>query len=258
MLNSIALNVDCNLKASISRCLRLLFAFSWIPVQAFGQAQQAKDPAVGLAIGIVGHTFGFGLNVQATYLRKGGAVVLDLGLTSLKNPKELKIESAYADQGGKDYIFDKKNYVYTFAPTIGISKDWIPKSPFNKMGLKGILSAGPVFAIQKPYFVEVAIPISGNQAYVEVDKYSAAQYNYSNIVGEADFFLGMDELSVVPGFRLKATTAVDFSGSKEYIRTVELGVFCDQYIKAPELMDITPNRNRYIGGSITVLVGNNW
>lgn len=228
------------------------------PALAQESTSTKKEPSIGMAIGLVAHSFGFGFDVQATYLRPGANLVLDLGFSSLKHPKELKIESAYSDQGGKDYVFDKKNYAYTFAPTLGISKPIIPKSAYNKVSLNGIVSAGPLVTLLKPYYIEVAVPFSGNQAYVDVDKYTAAKYNYTNIVGEADYFLGMREITLVPGFRAKASASVDFSGSKEYIRAVELGLFMDQYLKAPELMDLTANKGTFIGGSITVLVGNTW
>ena len=123
----------------------------------------------------------------------------------------MKINSAYSDQGGRDYIYDKLNYCYVFAPTFGVSRKLISRSLFNRVGLRGTVSGGPLLALLKPYYVEVAVPFNGNQAYVETEKYDHTKYNYSNIYGAADYFLGMNEISVVPGARMKVATMVDLS-----------------------------------------------
>lgn len=222
------------------------------------EAEPKAAPTKGVAFGIFAHSYGFGFDIQGRFLRENSDLTVGVSLGSLKHPKELTIESAYMDQGGKDYIFDKKNYAYVLAPSIGFSKPLIRKTGYNKISLSMNVAGGPILALLKPYFVEVAIPFSGNQATVEVDRYDADKYNYTNIVGEADFFLGMNEIQVVPGLRGKLGTMVDFSSSREYIRGVELSVYADYYTKAPALMDLTANRNLYVGGAVEILIGNNW
>ena len=124
--------------------------------------------------------------------------------------------------------------------------------------MRSTLSGGPTLAFLKPYYLEVAIPFSGNQAYVEVDKYDAALYNYGNIVGEADYFLGMNEIVVTPGFTGKLSTMLDFSASRDYIRGVELSIFGSIFSKPLELMDLTANRQLFLGASVELLIGNTW
>jgi hypothetical protein len=225
----------------------------------FGHAQERLKPATGgLAFGLIAHSFGFGFDVQYQALRGDWNYFIGLSLTSYKNPKELKIHSAYKDQGGKDYIYDKLNYCYVLAPQFGISRKLIARNLFNRIGLRGSLSAGPLIALLKPYYLEVAVPFSGNQAYVEVHKYDYTQYNYSNIYGVADYFLGMNELSVVPGARLKAATQVELSAGSAYIRNIELGIFGDFYAKRLPLLGFTQNKQVFVGGSIEILIGNTW
>lgn len=225
----------------------------------FVQAQeQEKAPTSALATGIFGHSFGFGFDLRYIALRNSWDYTISLSLSSYKNPKELKIESAYADQGGKNYIYDKLNYGYVLAPTFGISKTVIPRSAHNRIGLHLGLSAGPAIALLKPYYLQIAVPFGGNQAVVEVEKYSPSQHNYTNIYGVADYFLGMNEITALPGARIKLASMVDFSAGSAYIRGVELALFADYFTKKLPLLGFTPNRQFFLGGSFEILIGNTW
>ncbi len=231
-----------------------------LPLRQFAQdLQDEEDPTHGLALGLLAHSFGFGIDVQYSLIRtNNSSFVFSTSFISYKDPKELKIQSAYADQGGKRYIYDKKNYVYLLTSTLGYSKIWIPKSGFSKVGLSTIFSAGPALAFLKPYYLEVAIPFSGNQAFVEVDKYDASLYNYSNIVGAADYFLGLNEIQVQPGFRGRVSTLIDFAGTRNLIRGIEFSVFGDIFAKPLEIFDLNDNRTLWVGGAIEFLIGNAW
>ena len=112
----------------------------------FGAAQaptKDKEPTRGLAFGVMAHTHGFGFDIQYLLLRDNNkSIVISTAISSIKDPRELKIESAYSDQGGKDYIWDKKNYGYVLAPTIGIAKDWVPNSGYSRIAIRTNFSGG--------------------------------------------------------------------------------------------------------------------
>jgi hypothetical protein len=237
----------------------LIVLLSWIPLFAAAQEPTATAPPTsGLAFGLLAHTFGFGFDVQYHVLRPEWKYTVGLSMSSYKNLRELKIRSAYADEGGKEYIYDKLNYCYVLAPTLGLSRSLVSRNIFNRVGLRGGISAGPLLAFLKPYFVNVATPINGNQALVEPKRYDPTKYNYSNIYGVGDYFLGMDEISLVPGARIKATATVDLSSGTAYIRAVELGLFADVFAKRLPMFGLTANQQTYLGGSVEILIGNNW
>ena len=230
-----------------------------VPVQQQAQnAQEEEPPTRGLAFGVLAHSFGFGIDVQYHLIREKSSLIFSTSFASYKDPRELKIQSAYADQGGKRYIYDKKNYAYVLAPTFGYAKNWISNSGFSKVGLSTTFSAGPTLAFLKPYYLEVAIPFNGNQAFVEVDKYDASLYNYTNIVGEADYFIGLNEIRIQPGFRGEISTMVDLAGSRNLIRGIEVSAFADIFAKPLDIFDLNDNRSFWIGGSIEFLIGNTW
>ncbi|MEM0998083.1 MAG: hypothetical protein AAGN35_13430 [Bacteroidota bacterium] len=220
--------------------------------------ERSKKPTRGLAFGLFAHTNGVGAEVQYHVYRDGLDFVAGLSLASLRHPQQLKIESAYADQGGKRYFYDKKNYGFVLAPTFGISKVLIGRDDYSRINVRTTLSGGPVLGILKPYYLEVAIPFNGNQAYVEVDKYDANLYNFTNIVGEADYLLGIGELSVVPGINGKFATMVDFAGKNDLIRAVELSLYGTLFVRPFDLMDLTEDKSFYLGGQIAILFGDKW
>ncbi|HEX2901090.1 MAG TPA: hypothetical protein VHS96_15330 [Bacteroidia bacterium] len=228
-------------------------------VPALTWAQEETKPAsAGLAFGLFAHSFGFGFDVQYMVLRGDWDYSFGVSMSSYKNPKELKIKSAYSDQAGKDYVYDKLNYCYVIAPSFGLSRKLISRNIFNRVGLRGSISGGPLIALLKPYYVDIAIPFNGNQAYVETERYDYNKHNYSNIYGVGDYFLGMNELSVVPGARVKLATMVDLSSGTAYIRGIELGMFADIYAKKLPLFGFTANRQTFVGGSVEILIGNTW
>lgn len=237
---------------------RLLIALLLtLPTLAWAQ-EVPRPPSAGLAFGLFAHSFGMGFDVQYIALRGNWDYTISMSLGSYKDPRELKIKSAYADQGGKDYVYDKLNYCYVFAPTFGLSRKLVSRNLFNRIGIRGTISAGPLIALLKPYYLEVAVPFNGNQAYVETEKYDYTKYNYSNIYGVADYFLGMNEISVQPGARLKVATMADLSSGTAYIRGIELGMFVDLFMKHLPLLGFTRNRNTFVGGSVEILIGNTW
>lgn len=242
--------------------MRNLFFISLLcalPFLSHAQASKAaKEPTRGLAFGVLAHTAGFGADLQYSIYRDGLDFTIGLSLSSFRHPRQLKIESAYMDQGGKDYFYDKKNYAYVLAPTFGISKTVIGNEGYSKISVRTTLSGGPTLAILKPYYLQVAIPFNGSQAYVEVDKYDASIYNYTNIVGEADYLLGIGELSVNPGLQAKFSTMLDFSGKKTLIRGVEMSILANYFTSPLDLMDLTKDKQFYLGASIELLIGDKW
>lgn len=229
-----------------------------VPLLGRAQLKPPKEPTAGLAFGILAHSFGFGFDVQYQVIRNDWDYNLSVSLASYKHPQEAKVNSAYANTGGKDYVYDKLNYGYVLAPTLGVSRSLIRRGIFNRVGLRGGFAAGPLLALLKPYYLQVAVPVSGSQAVLETDKYDPALYNYSNIYGVADYFLGLDEIKAMPGARVKATTLVDLASSTAFIRGVELAFFADIFAKRLPLLGYSPNKQVFVGGSVEILIGNTW
>jgi len=235
------------------KSILILLLFSFCSLFAQTQTEQLVR---GLALGMHIHTYGVGLDAmfikQKTERRDR---VLQFSLESLKNRKEIKIESLYKDQGGKAFIFDKINYAYTLSSQWGFQWKIIPFQSFSSLSCKVGLGAGPILAFLKPYYLEIAKPLNATQATIIVDQYNSEKYAYDDIVGEADYFRGFDHLKIIPGLRLKSSFALDFASSGLFIRAIHSGLTLDIYPKKLQIMDQTPNKQIYFGGFIGFLIG---
>lgn len=244
----------------LSLLLFLLFLapLGQLKAQLRGEVNETV-PTRGIGIGIHAHTYGFGFEVQY-YLLRDNSRTLTIGtsLSSTKHPQESKINSAFSDQGGKNYIFDKKNYAYVLAPTIGFGKDIIPRNDFNKINLRLTTSVGPALAMLKPYYLDIAVPISGTSATIATQAYDPALHNYGNIYGESDYFTGMNEITFVPGLQGKIAAMLDLAGNRNVIRGIEFTLYGNYFVNKLDLLGNTDNKQFWIGGSAAFIVGNTW
>jgi hypothetical protein len=228
-------------------------------VGANAQRKEEEPPSQSFSFGIYTHTFGTGIEFQSTQVKNPTGLTADFTFGGYKLAREQKIESLYNDQGGQNYFYDKKNYAYNMTLVAGLSKKVFTRNNFSKIGLNVTAAAGPSLFFLKPYYVQVAVPLPGtNQADVIDAPFDASLHNFNNIVGEADFFLGMNEIRLVPGARARTTALLDFSASPQYIRAVELGLYGDFFFKELEIFDEKTNPRFRIGGSVAVLIGNAW
>lgn len=232
---------------------------SFLSAQVSGTSlAEKKNQKNSLSIGIYGSTYGSGIKVEYTKQNGSQDFFTDISFGSIRSLKEFKIKSAYSDQNGKDFIWDKRNYLYSLTPVFGFSKELLQRSGYNKIGLRAGAAGGPILGLLKPYYVEIAVPVPPQGAIIDPRPYDATKYTYADIVGEADFFLGMDEIKIVPGIRASSHFIVDFAGAKNAVRAAEVGVFADYFFKAPAILDTGKNNHLFIGASLAVLFGSKW
>ncbi len=225
------------------------------------QIPEKETPKHSLGLGFMIHSYGMGF--QATYSNQKAEKLRTswtLAITSIKNRKETRIQSLYRDQGGKNYIYGKTNYFYTLTLSKGLHYILFGRKRIGHAQVTTGLQAGLTIGILKPYYVEIAIPVGNNQATVETVPYNPARHSYQDVVGEADYFLGFDKLSFIPGIRLQWLTGFDISVQPVFIRAVELGIQLDAFTQKVDLMGIysVPNQQFFFGSTVGFLIGNCW
>lgn len=249
------------MKARFPHSLALLLSLVLLPMakahaQSPNEGGEAKELKRSAAFGLFFSTHGSGLDFQFTRYREKNHLFFGLALGSCHDLSERKIRSAYADQKGKDYVWDKKNYLYTITPTIGLSRTLLNVGHSNRLAINGRFSGGPLLGLLKPYYVIIAVPVSSTTANPLPFPYDASLYTYDDIVGEGDLFMGFDELRFTFGARLNAALQLDFSANRSTIRALEFGIYSDFYPKRPEILDVAQNSWNYTGFSVAVLIGN--
>lgn len=224
-------------------------------------AQQPDRDQVENMIGAGWYLSSFGMGFTAEYqkLRDNGRISFQLNLGSLKDKHEERVTSYAVSQGGTRYVFDKKNYAYTFSLVGGFDKLLFRRGRHFRTEIHAGLMAGPCLSLTKPYYLQVLVP-SSNPAFLDlvVEPYDETRHTYTDIYGAADFMEGGSRFSVTPGGRVKGRLTWDFSASSLFVRAVEAAVFADYFSKNIELMGKGDDRQLFIGGSVGFTFGNAW
>lgn len=215
--------------------------------------------STGFAVG--GHVHSRGLGGDLYYFRPlfdRWELAGIASLSSLKELNESRVKSLYKDQGGRDFVYDKKNYAYTLSATVGLQTQLFGLNNYNKLSMRAGLAIGPTLALLKPYYVEVAVPISSTQALVEIAPYDHQRFTYNDIVGRADYWEGMGQIKMTPGLRVRAFTLLNLAGSTLYVRAIHLGLTADYYGKKLDIMDQKADNQAFYSLYLGLLIGNAW
>lgn len=247
-----------------------LFGFVGLVLLGFGvqslQAQvvvEEEDPfrQQDHAFGLGANLYSYGLGLDFQYFRKREPMweyTLGLTLSSLKDPREVRIASNFADQGGKDFIPDKRFYVYTMALTGGYQRLIYPNTGFNRLSLRVGVFGGPVLGFMKPYYIEYFVNSSSITNPVRTEQYSAQLHDRNFIIGEADFFEGFGETQIVPALRLGVNATLNLASSALYLRALQVGIQTDIFTKRLNILDEQTDQAVFFSGRIGFLIGNAW
>jgi hypothetical protein len=225
----------------------------------FAQGGYVAPLAHELGVGVVLHSYGWGVGVAGHRWkddRTGRAWQVDL--TSYRLREEVRIRSAYQDQGGRDYVFGKVNYVYLLEGVFSYQRVLLFRSAVSAGQVSLLMGAGPALGLTKPYYIEIAVPISATQAIIKVDTYDPQRYSYLDIVGEADFYLGFDKLRATPGVVGQGAVEVNFGRNAALFRGLLIGVRLQAFSAGIQSLYEKPPRQVWVSGVLAFYVGNAW
>lgn len=252
--------------AALALLLLAPFAFP-----ALGQMDQELYNELRLrrhSLSAGGHAHTHGLGIDVLYFRKKKRETeryFSFALSSLKDAREDRAPSQYAKVGGQDFIYDKLNYVYMLGLTYGLQRSILKLGAYNRMSFRLGVSAGPVFAFMKPYYLEIAVPLPGPTPTAVVEEGTVddrmlldRSIDFNDIVGEAEFFSGFDETSVLPGGRVRVHGALNLASSNLQIQALHFGLQFDAYIKPLPIFYRLENDQYFLTGWIGVVFGKSW
>lgn len=227
--------------------------------RGLAQSQVIEPLPQGLAVSPFLHTNGWGLGVLVQNWKGPRSGTFWMGdLTSYRSKHESRTRSVYRDQGGKDFVFGKLYYAYLLEVLWGYQYV-VAQRTFStplQVSLQG--GIGPAFALLKPYYIEIAVPISTTQAIIKVDTYDPNRYSFFDIVGEADFYLGFDRLQAVPGAAAQAGVLVDLGREPALIRSLALGGRIQAFTRPIQTLYQRPGRSWWLSGYLAFYIGNAW
>lgn len=212
-----------------------------------------------LGIGVCLHSYGWGIGVAGrSWKDDRWARAWQVDLTSYRLREESRSRSAYRDQGGRDFVFGKLYYVYLLEGVYAYQRVLMYRSAVSAAQVSVSIGTGPAFALLKPYYIEIAVPVSATQAIIKVDTYDPQLYAYSDIVGEADFYLGFDKLRAVPGVVGQAALEVNFGQNPALFRAILLGARFQAFSSGIQSLSGKDPRQMWVSGILALYIGNAW
>tara|TARA_B100001287_G_scaffold177665_1_gene149804 strand:- start:1568 stop:2287 length:720 start_codon:yes stop_codon:yes gene_type:complete len=168
-------------------------------------------------------------------------------LVNIKHPKENKYSSPLGY--GRTFIWGKKNYLFSLRAQYGREAILFSKKDQQGIRINAQLAIGPSIGILMPYYIKY----SRNNR-MEIENFNSAIHTFTNVMGSASFFEGINELKIKPGLNIKAALNFEF-GTRKSSTAIEIGFLAEAYPKKIIIMPTAENYSVYPTAFITLLYG---
>jgi hypothetical protein len=224
----------------------ILFALIWtvsLPSLAQGEIDEQKRVMFRDESSYAGflNTNGFGINYRYGFWRNArNQFILDGDFSYVKHPKEVKSTVAY-DYTTHRYTYGKQNLFWELKGTAGWQKELFRKIDKNGISVRMFYSGGLSIGFLKPIYYEVyTLSPIGEPVNMELMKFDLSIHQ-TNIGGRGPFFMGFNELKVVPGLIGKAGLSFEYSQKDAVIHALEAGISLTLYPKEIQIMATEDN-----------------
>jgi hypothetical protein len=167
----------------------------------------------------------------------------EVGLASIKHPKEVKISTSAATLAGRSFVYGKLINFYNLRAGIGIQKELFQKFDRGGISIRYFYNFGPTLGIKKPIYYNIyVISADGRIVDQKTEKFDITQHIDPRIMSKASYFKGFDEITFTPGLYAKAGFTFEFSKLDEILHALEAGVILDVFLQEIPIMAIENNK----------------
>jgi len=225
------------------RSVTAIFIFGWIVLQPlFSQGEiddqekifyrNEKTYAITLNSNGLGISFRYARRVDA--FRK---TIYEVGLDQIKHEKEIKISFSNSQQIGGSFVYGKLNAFGALHGGIGLQKELFRKEDKGGISIRYFYAFGPAIGFQKPVYYDVIVNEENSQGIlVQVQKRMKFESHIIMIERKAPFYVGFDELSVIPGAYGRLGFTFEFGKSDAIFNAIETGFILNAFIKKVPIM----------------------
>ena len=156
----------------------------------------------------------------------------------IKDQEEIKITFSSSQQIGGSFVYGKLNAFATLRAGIGLQRELFRKEDKGGISIRYFYLFGPSLGFIKPVYYDIytiETDPDGNQQEV-TRRMKFEPHVLNNIERKAPFYVGFDELSVVPGIYGKFGFTFEFSKRDMAFTALEAGVILDAFIKKIPIM----------------------
>ena len=219
------------------------------PAFIFAQGQIDKEQKVGFRNEISGSVYltsnGYGINFSYARRLDGFRKRLyTVDLAEIKHSKETKTSNPYLPNNNR-FVYGKLNNFYNLRFGWGLQKEIFSKKDKNSVSIRYFYTLGPSLGMLKPIYYRT---LNSKSFYseVETEKFDRDKHMRSNIVGEAAYLKGFDELKFSVGVNARAGFTFEFSEKKTAIHALEAGLIADFFMNKIEIMAVDKNEYNFM------------
>jgi hypothetical protein len=151
----------------------------------------------------------------ANYAKK---TLYEIDLAKIKHEKELKITFSSSQQIGSSFVYGKLNTLFTLRGGIGMQKEIFRKEDKGGISIRYFYTFGPSIGLQKPVYYEIIVPSTDSTSPYQYETKTVRFETHiiDQIQRRAPFYVGLDELTLVPGVYGKFGFTFEF-GKSDYM-----------------------------------------
>jgi len=202
------------------------------------------------SFGVFLNSNGFGVNYRYGFWRNArNQFILDGDLTYVKHPKEVKVQAPYS-YNTRRYVFGKQNLFWEIKGLAGWQRELYRKHDRTGIAVRMFYSGGLSLGFLKPIYYQIYTisPIGEAESY-EYLKFDPAIHQ-NLIGGRGPFFMGFDELGLVPGLTAKAGMSFEYSERNVVIHALEAGIGITAYPRKIPIMATEKNNFLFFNLSV--------
>lgn len=193
---------------------------------------------------------GFGINYRYGFWRNArNQFIIDGDLSYVKHPKEVKIQVPYS-YSTRRYVFGKENLFWELKGFAGWQKELFRKIDRTGISVRLFYSGGASVGFLKPIYYEVyTITPIGEAINPDYRKFSGS-FHQDQIGGRGPFFMGFDELRVMPGLAGKMGLSFEYSERDAVLHALEAGIGLTVYLREVPIMATEKNNFLFFNLSV--------
>jgi len=193
---------------------------------------------------------GWGINYRYGYWRNArNQFIIDGDFAYVKHPKEVKTSVAY-NYNTYRYVYGKENLFWELKGAAGWQKELYRKIDRNGISVRLYYAGGISLGFAKPIYYKVFTTSGlGEIIYEEHLKFDPGIHQ-GNIGGRGPFYMGFDELKLIPGLYGKTGFSFEYSRKDAVLHALEAGVSLTVYPK--EIPIMATEQNNFIFFTLNV------
>lgn len=183
----------------------------------------------------------------------------------LKHPKEYRQpvnfqSGAALIRTSSAFTFGKQNNLVVLRGGVGEKRYFSEKAKRKGVAVGVSYEGGASFGILKPYYLEISrIEENGVNDIITTEKYSPENADFfldqNRILGSTNFFKGIDEITLAPGFHGKVAMHFSVGAFDQYVKAFEVGLMVDGYFRKMPILVLERNQSFFFNAYLSVQFG---